>query len=238
MDLLDILYTPVDTPPRPELDVNKFKAWLAENSPKQKEQVKIFNNSTLIASDKVINYPWDLAMGYCNIFGNGPGWMGNFNTEFPEFSAWLHESFNIPIEKVGVMLFLPVNPTHTGVGFWHNDPDYSGVRHYIAYDDSDQNKLLIRQTKIPYDKRVELMHLPDTAFADEIQECKLLKNDQSFYLNNFRAVHATNTTKIGSTRIACIISPQFTAPHSLTEHCRELIVNSAKKFSDHAILWK
>ena len=44
-----------------------------------------------------------------------------------------------------------MNNNHQGRGFWHNDGDRGGYRMYLNYENFDEDSLLLRKTKEPYD---------------------------------------------------------------------------------------
>lgn len=197
MKIHNILYTPLDVPPKPDIDIDKLKNWLDTNYEPLEEYRNILNNRGNAAEHNVDNYPWNLTVVFWKFLSeNDPGWLGNFDKEFPELAQYLYSAFNLPIEDVGLIIFLPIKNEHTGLGFWHNDPDWFGLRHYLAFERSDENKLLLKKTKLPYEERPKFPKFEDPVdqevyLQDEIHECKILKPDQSFFLNNVRAVHST-----------------------------------------------
>jgi len=186
------------------------------------------------------NYPWNLTVAYFKLFDEKePGWLGNFDQEFPELSKYIYESFNLSIDDVGLIIFLPIKQGHTGLGFWHNDPEWYGLRHYFAFDNPDKNKLLMKRTKIDYDERPNFT-LPideNEYLQDETIECKILSPTQSFFLNNLRSVHATNTIEPDGSRIAVIITGKFGKRKEMQEKIESLVIRSAEKYKDYAVLW-
>jgi hypothetical protein len=66
---------------------------------------------------------------------------------------------------------------------------------------------------------------------------KLREPNQTFYLNNVRAVHAVNTKTTGALRIAVIVGVDLTKNNKLKDHINSLVVESAKKYSDYALYW-
>jgi hypothetical protein len=170
---------------------------------------------------------------------NEPGWLGNFNQEFPELAKHMYECFNLSIEDVGLIVFLPIKEGHTGLGMWHNDTDWYGLRHYYAFDDADTNKLLMKKTKIGYTERPDLrIPIDETEYLqDEIIECKLLSTTQSFFLNNVRSVHNTYTVKPNVTRIAAFVTGKFGKRKEMQQKIENLVIRSAEKYKDYTILW-
>lgn len=241
MELNDILYTPLDVPQRPDFDVAHLKSWLNLNYTKLTDYKNLLSKTGNAAEHSIENYPWNLTVAYYNLFDNNTnGWLGNFNLEFPELSKYMYESFNLSIEDVGLIVFLPIKENHTGLGFWHNDTDWYGMRHYMHFENSDKNKLLLRRTKIPYNIRPNFeIPIDENLFLqNEIVECKLLSSTQSFFLNNIRSVHATFTAIPNSTRIAAFVAGKIGRGNITRKKIENLIVNSAQKYSNYSIIWK
>ena len=59
---------------------------------------------------------------------------------------------------------------------------------------------------------------------------------QSFYLNNYRAVHAPTMNTPGI-RIAGFVVPKTAYEDVVKARMKKIIVDSAEKFKEHAILW-
>ena len=240
MQINDILYTPLDVPSKPEFDINQIKNWLTRNYQLLSQYREMLAGNSFTAEKIFENYPWNLTVAYFKLFNeNEPGWLGNFDQEFPELAKHLYESFNLSIDDVGLIIFLPIKHEHTGLGFWHNDPEWYGLRHYFAFDNLDTNKLLMRRTKIAHDERPNFTIPIDENehLQDEIIECKIFSPTQSFFLNNVRSVHATNTITPNGTRIATIVTGKFGKRKEMQEKIESLIVRSAKKYKDYAVLW-
>jgi hypothetical protein len=240
MQINDILYTPLDVEEKPEFDIEKLKSWLSKNYQPLSQYKDMLAGSSFTAEKIFENYPWNLTVAYFKLFNeNEPGWLGNFDQEFPELSRHLYESFNLSIDDIGLIIFLPIKHGHTGLGFWHNDPEWYGLRHYFAFDNPETNKLLMRRTKIDYVERNNFSLPIDEKeyLQDEIIECKLLSTTQSFFLNNVRSVHATYTADPTGTRIATIVTGKFGKRKEMQEKIESLIVKSAEKYKDYAVLW-
>ena len=240
MQINDILYTPLDVPDKPEFDINQLKNWLTRNYQPLSQYREMLAGNSFTAEKVFENYPWDLTVAYFKLFNeNEPGWLGNFDQEFPELAKHMYESFNLSIDDIGLIIFLPIKHEHTGLGFWHNDPEWYGLRHYFAFDNPDTNKLLMRRTKIAHDERPNFTIPIDENehLQDEIIECKIFSPTQSFFLNNVRSVHATNTITPNGTRIATIVTGKFGKRKEMQEKIESLIVRSAEKYKDYAVLW-
>ncbi|NBO29865.1 MAG: hypothetical protein EBV10_11670 [Synechococcaceae bacterium WB6_1A_059] len=233
LDVNDILYTPLDVSDKPKFSLPDIEDWINLNHNEQKTHRNFISNLGLSGENKVLNYPWNLTFVYYNIFEEKIGWLGNFDTEFPILAEYFYRSFNLEIEDIGTIIFLPISQNHTGLGFWHNDPDSIGMRHYLAFEHPNINKLLLRKTKIPYSERpnINLYETPDLV-DDKIYECKVLHPMQSFYLNNVRAVHATQTNIINSKRLAVLVVGK-----KKLSKCSDLIIRSALKYKNYSIFY-
>lgn len=238
MKPIDILYTPLDVAAVPEFDLNKLNQWISSTYASARPY------STAIITDEGIhgkNYPWDLTHAYYDMKGDGPGWINNFDKEFPELATHLSTALGVPLSEYGEILLLPVRPTHTGFGFWHQDPDKAGIRLYLEFDCMENNKLLMRRTIIPYTERVTLSHAEyaniDDYLLPELINCPAHSRTQWFYLNNDRAVHSTLTTVPGKTRIAVIVGGRPNQDANFISGVEELILRSATKFSEYAVYW-
>ena len=230
MNALDILYTPLDTPSVPKTDIPKLLAWAdsyraSQHHPNRLDSSKIKEVSS--------TYPWNLI--YPRINAN---WCYDFNTEFPELADFFSSAFKISESEINDVVLLPVRSDFTGLGFWHSDQDNTGLRCYIENQEEDDNFLLIRPTVIPYDTRPKFGILDSTFSATPLQNvtlsARLREPNQTFYLNNIRAVHAVNTPTAGALRIAVIIAADIT---KVRDRINNLIVESAKKYSDYALYW-
>ena len=241
MQLNDILYTPLDVKPKPEFDVEKLKSWLANNYHPLSKYKNILYQTNNTSENRNDNYPWDLTVAYWNLFDNsGQGWLGKFNEEFPLLSSYLYECFDLSIEDIGLIVFLPIRADHTGLGFWHNDADWYGLRHYFFFESPETNKLLLRKTKVDYVERPELVSPIDEKkyLQDEIIECKLLSTTQSFFLNNVRSVHSTYTATPNVTRIAAFVTGKVGKRLEIQKKIEHLVIRSAEKYQEYAVLWK
>ena len=226
--ILNILYTPLDTIEPPVVDIDKLLSW-AYGINKQLIPRRMDASGY---TDKSV-YPWHI------VYAKNKGvWEKNFNTEFPELANFFSEAYGLTESEVQNITLLPVRPDYVGIGFWHADPDEQGLRVYLVNDETD-NFLRIRPTVEPYDAR-PVKVIPNDGISPHIQtveySAKMLKPNQTFFLNNVRAIHAANVTRVNSLRIAVIISGL--GPMKIMKPAlKELILRSAEKYSDYAIHW-
>ena len=240
MNLLDILYTPLDLPEPPPVDNEKLLNWVEESRPSQ-ESFRNFLRDSYIADDNSTKFvwPWNMGLIYLNWDGNGPGWISEFDVAFPDLSNYFHSVFDIPLEELGTIVILPVKKKHVGQGVMHMDHDDFGLRVYLEFENIGQNKLLLQRTRIPYTTRPSIPYPIDPKLLQkEIIECKTLKPRGCWYINNARAVHGTWTEVEDSTRIAVIISGNPSSSKNITARLQDKIIQSAEKYKDHAVLWQ
>ena len=242
MNLNDVLYTPLDVPKMPEYDLTKLELWLKTNYQSLSNYKNIFTKASYRTGEMSIDrYPWDLTAAYFNMTDSGPGWLGNFDKEFPSLSKYFYEAFSLSLEDIGLIILLPVRETYTGFGFWHNDADLTGLRMYLGFENQQEDRLFLKRTK----KANSLKSLPKYDFPidhtkylqEELIECKTLHSRQCFYLNNFRSVHATYTEKPGTTRIAAFVTGKVSNQYKIMKKINELVVSSALKYKDYSVLW-
>jgi hypothetical protein len=229
MEPIDICYTPLDIPIRPNIDMYKFIEWIKKIYPQPCKEINFHAEKTF--GD---NYTWDLVFA-----ASGGIWQGNFNTEFPELAEYCYKAFNVNRYELNTVVFLPVRPAIKGLGFWHSDRDPTGFRFYIECENYKQNPLLIRKTVEKYNK-IDTIVVPlegdDNRLQPEIFNCKMIDPHMAYYLNNYRSVHAPMMTVPG-TRIAAFITIKPAFIDIVRSRTRDMIVESAIKYKDYAILW-
>jgi hypothetical protein len=240
MKPLDILYTPLDVPELPaSFDLEKLEAWIKSVYPQDEVKRAIWTS----VKDLGDEYPWDLTFAhYSDNQNNNYGWLSGFDKEFPELVEFFCSAFGVAEEDIGVITFLPMRPEKKGLGFWHSDIDDTGIRYYFANEKAEENPLLIMPTKIPYNTRPHHVFKPveeerdDVFQTDKITVCPVLKAPGGYYLNNVRAVHSPyiNTP---CKRIASFITPRWDTMEVFKQKTADLIVRSAQKYKEHAILW-
>jgi len=236
MKAIDICYTPLDLPEPPEYSVEEVKQWIIENTDELQECVKDLCSRGMAAQDIGYKYPWRLVFAFWDEYG---GWLNDFDKKFPELSKYMHEVYNISENELTSIILLPMNNNLQGRGFWHNDGDRGGYRMYLNYENFDKDYLLLRKTKEPYDddnfKYISETHddWDDGLLQKEEYKCKMIRPNQCFYVNNYRSAHATyvNETPKDIPRIAVIANPKEIPTDD------SLVVNSAKKFKDYAIIY-
>ena len=229
MTPLDILYTPIDAPPVPKFEIDKFINWCKNNGPVQ----DIFNRKDASKQIDPKLYPWNIA--YAKAAGR---WQSDFCEQFPELADYFSQAFGLNEKDVLEIILLPVKSEFAGLGFWHSDPDENGLRMYLENQDTEDS-LLIRPTKEPHTSRPNVVvnrqgtssHVQDKEYS-----AKIISNQQVFFLNNLRAIHAVKTNKPGALRIAVIIGG-LGSMQTMKPELKDLIVRSAQKYSDAAIMW-
>lgn len=224
---LDVLYTPLDTPFVPKTDINKLMTWINKYFEKQDVSDREDASKVSLVAD---TYPWNLI--YPRVKGS---WQYDFQTEFPELSNFFFSAYGLEEKDIKSIVLLPIKPNFKGVGFWHSDPDFHGLRMYIENDEVD-DFLLINQTIIPYANRPMFgldKDFKNTPLKNKIVSAKLYSGNQTFYINNTRAVHAVNVKVPGTLRIAVIVSCVNTS--SVNNHVNDLIIRSAEKYKDYSL---
>lgn len=229
MEPIDICYTPLDIPIRPDVDLSKFLSWVKRIYPQSCKE------SHFHAEKKFgENYTWDLVFSATNGI-----WQDNFDKEFPEIVNYCYEAFNIKKHELNTVVFLPVRESIKGLGFWHNDRDPTGFRFYIECENHESNPLLMRKTVEKYNE-INTIVVPlnedDNRLQQEIFNCKMINPHMSYYLNNYRSVHAP-MMNVPGIRIAAFITIKPAFSDIVRARTRDMIVASAIKYKDYAILW-
>jgi hypothetical protein len=233
MEAANILYTPLDVPLPPEINLEKFLSWVKRVYPQPAKGSAAQSKST---AEKLMpdNYPWDL------VFGAYEGrWIDNFNTEFPELASYCLSAFGIAPAALLTVVFLPIRESVTNLAFWHNDVDETGFRFYLINEHSDKNPLLLKKTTEPLLQQIMLKPpIPDDhpALQKEIYVCNLPSARHAFYINNIRAVHSPMIT-VSSIRIAGFITVKKYLQPQIKKSSESLLIRSAEKFKDYAIHW-
>jgi len=229
MNAVDILYTPLDTPDVPDVDVPKLLAWVAKHTKVQ--EISGRQDASKI-TELTESYPWNIIYPRHNT-----AWQYDFDKEFPELAEYFYKAFGMSEEDLFSVVLLPVKTEFVGMGFWHSDPDEYGLRLYLENQEPDEF-LKIRPTVFPYDTRPPFgldATFNSIPLQDKTFSATLRKPKQTFYLNNIRAIHAVQSFNPGTVRIAVIISSNN---RNLKQQFNDLVVRSAKKYSDLAILWE
>lgn len=228
MTPLDILYTPLDISEPPTVDCTQLVDWIC----KYQDLQKIENRQD--GRDKLKEkYPWNIIYAK-----NNHAWYKDFDKTFPELAEYCYQAFGLDDDQVHSIVILHTKDEFVGQGFWHTDGDEWGLRFYLDTQETGEF-LHLRPTKLPYDVRSEKFILTDTVakLQDVVYSARLLKPTQGFFINNVRALHAAYTTTPGAMRIAFHVIPPLPIVQ-MYDHIKQLIVQSAEKYSDHAILWQ
>ncbi len=222
MNHMNILYTPLDLPEPPNVDIAKLRQWIDQYKDDQIVENRT-DSSKILPADE---YPWDIIW-----VRNQCEWYKDFAEKFNELANYCIQGFGITEEDAFSIVLLPIKKTFTGLGFWHSDHDEYGLRFYIENNETD-NFLYVKPTVNACFSRDQLVK--EQKFQDKILSAKLLKPNQSFFINNVRAVHAVHTTELSPTRIAVIIA----VPKPLITHkLKDLLISSAKKYEEYALIW-
>jgi hypothetical protein len=239
MNIFDVLYTPLDTPAMPPVDVPKLLSWIDDNHDRLHNLNKNIARSGTTAEGILGNkYPWKLTPIYFNNTIDSTGWLNEFDVKFPELSTYLHSAFDLTLNDLSAIMLLPTLSTHEGIGFWHQDVDHIGLRMYLEFDDID-NKLYLRKTKIKHEVKPDHrnLFLLEKMLQPEIIDCKLHSKNQCFFINNKNAAHTIYTNVPGKTRIAAFLVEKVNDRDRLLAKIEPLVVNSAIKFKDYSIIW-
>lgn len=227
MDLLDILYTPIDNEIKLQTNLTAVRAWIENN---YYTQIVENRKDGKERTDEKI-YPWYTT--YCKIHYK---WQDNFNILFPEIVNYICESLCVKESNLFNILLLPLKEDHIGQRFWHADPDVNGIRFYLENDEKE-DFLLIKPTKIPYldQKESNILKFDWSQIQDVTHSAKMLKPNQFFYLNNIRSIHVVNSKKRNSKRIAVLVTLDKILDQ--LPAVKNLIVSSAEKYREYSILW-
>ena len=232
-EVLNILYTPLDIPEPPKVDYNRFVDWVRSSAD---QSVAGRRDASKITNPEL--YPWDIV--YAKLEGS---WHNHFDQEFPDLANFFSQGFNLEPGQIKNIILLPVKKDFIGTGFWHSDPDESGLRVYLENEETD-NFLLIRPTVEPLSQRPPNRILPADGVHPSIQNnvehsARLLRPNQGFFINNIRGIHAARTNVVNNKRIAVIISlvGRSSPLANASEATKQLIIDSAKKYSDYSIYW-
>jgi hypothetical protein len=236
MNPAEVLYTPLDTPNAPNIDIEKLKTWIDSHQSYNSK----YDAGSIMPSDV---FPWKVSY-----IKESNKWCNNFNVEFPELAEYVSSAYGLQPDDIVTGIFAYAKSDFEGMGFWHSDVDSSGLRMYIQNEETD-DFLFIKPTTQPFNdfptdrlkggnSEISLMDGSFQIQTDIIHSAKLLKPTQCFYLNSVRGVHAIKTNKKGCTRILLALTLDLSIGiQNLPEQLKKLIVNSAQKYKDYAIMW-
>jgi len=205
MNPVEILYTPLDTPELPIIDVSKLKTWIDSH--------QSYNSKYDAGSVTPPNiFSWKVSY-----IKENNKWRNNFNVEFPALAEYVSSAFGLQPSDIvtGIFAYTKfIKPTT------------------LPYNNFPTDRLKERESEIS---------LMDSSFqiqTDVIHSAKLLKPTQCFYLNSVRGVHAIKTNKKGCTRILLALTLDLNiSAQNLPQQLKKLIVDSAQKYKDYAIMW-
>lgn len=239
MNFDNILYTPLDVPLMPNFDIDHLYKWLDDSHIIQEKWRRKISKFTSENAGFIVKYPWNISIAYFNMTGKGPGWLNGFEEQFPQISDYISTCFGIPIENFGSIVMLPMRADTEGPGFYHQDHDWYGLRMYLEFEDYNINSLLIRRTKIPYDKQTMIeTPIDESLLQSEELTAKILHNKQCWYINNVRACHSTFVKVPGKRRVAVLLTSRFTNHDLVFPTIKSLVEKSVKKYPDYVIEWK
>jgi len=226
MTPLDIVYTTLDTDPVPDVDLDKLFEWINIHKPLQILPKRDDASESMSAEQ----YPWNIIYPRYQF-----KWYADFDQLFPELTDFICNSFCVDVEDIQDVVMLPLKKDFIGTGFFHSDPDECRIRFYLA-NNEPKDFLLIKETRLPYTVRDQMLNNTRQDFKDHVHSARLLKSNQAFFINNVRAIHAVNSTQPNPLRIAVTITiPKLLK--DMPKSLEQLVVDSAVKYKEYSILW-
>jgi len=226
MNPIDIIYTPLDIPEAPKVDLTNLMNWIQEHQASQIIHNR-YDSSEIMSAEE---YPWNIIYSRHRY-----QWYKNFDILFPQIAEYVSTNFKISIDEIEDLVLLPLKNNFVGTGFFHSDPDGYGLRFYIENNEPNDFLLIQKSTK-PHITRSQILNSSPEDFCSTLYRPKLLKPNQAFFINNVRALHAVHSTRADCVRIAVTVTVPKSI-HTMNTELRDLIVNSAEKFSDYSIYW-
>jgi hypothetical protein len=240
LNFLDVLYTPIDLPPCPEIDVKKLREWLTDSYPKQQHLINITAGEIQSHNKLKDNYPWNFT------FAKFFDWQNGFEHQFPELVEYITQIYGICDSEIGVVAVLPIRDKPSKVKFWHTDPDKFGLRFYVANNQYKENTIVMKKGRpetSDADMHGKTFDETDNRLINEtIYRTNIIHPRQPFYLNNWKAAHAVEFNVEGE-RIAILLGTDNMLDDSpaFLERMNNLIVNSALTYHKDALFlhdWK
>ena len=106
MNIFDIVYTPLDTPKMPDVDVAKLLEWINENHSKLHGHNKKLIESGFTSEGHLgDNYPWKLTPVYFNNEIISTGWLNDFDKKFTDLSTYFHTAFGLDADQVEAVVY-------------------------------------------------------------------------------------------------------------------------------------
>lgn len=231
MNYLNVLYTPLDVPERPEIDYELFKKWSVDVYPQS--CINIESKQKFVAHDRLKSkYPWNLVYGM-----HAGEWQNDFNHLFKDLAEYCYKGFGLEQHHLYTILFLPTRNDFVNKYFWHIDPDSSGLRFYLRNEDVSCNHLLMRRmTQYIPDAWKMPSDVLENMLEPEILYCNMKSKHQAFFLNNVFAAH-TPINKRSIDRVAVFVTIKKKHLADVIQNLVDpLVIRSIYKYPEYCIL--
>jgi hypothetical protein len=229
----DVVYTPLDLPPCPPIDLVKLEAWIKYVYP-QKDLLKSTGGHLIAGINEKKEFPWEV------VWAKAMNWQQGFAEQFPEIVDYIVNDWGIADHEIIGLTLLPKRRSDSAVGFWHSDLDKLGLRFYISIENTEKDKLLFKKTLTDECKEENLFRVfeTDRGLAPLVYTAEIINSRQPYYLNNFLSAHNVKNVS-NDRRIAVIIATSYEidSQSPLKQKIDNLIVSSAQKYHEQAIFW-
>jgi len=226
----DLLFTPLDLPPPPEIDLKLFNEWHYE----QLEFNKKHNPMDRLSNGKD-PYPWKVSWAvWWNTYKLDDPWICDFDKKFPELVDYLNL---FPIKQFKSISFLDQKESREV--YLHGDrDDWFGLRFYLH--NTLGEKLYLVRTKEKGHKRQNLYDEYNKfvdlwPYTDGKKEYpKFPEKRCAFMLNSVRSLHGVDYNDAplveGSSRITAVVQGEY-------DYVRlhKLVKQSVEKYKDYTI---
>ena len=234
-DWRNLVFSPLDFKDPPQVDMDKFIEWHAE----QKEYMLKYNQNKVNSTNIYGGYCWHISWAiWWNTYKNKNPWICDFDKKLPELAEYIS---SFPFKQIKSVSFL--NQIGGAKVEPHSDPDSMwGMRFYLKNKTKDA--LYFSRTKEPNNHRIATMEDDD---GNPIQErknhlefckdekiyAKFPKDECAWMLNSYRAWHGLdkNNSPTGS-RITVAIIGEYDQ-----DKLFDLFGKSSKKYSKYQIWW-
>ena len=232
-DWRNLIFSPLDLPDPPDVDMDKFLAWHSD----QKEYMLLHNQNRINSTKLYGGYCWHVSWAkWYTTYNTDKPWICDFDKRFPDLVEYL-ELF--PFKQAKSISFL--NQLSGATVQPHTDPDELwGMRFYLKNKNKDA--LYFSRTKEVSDRQIRTMEdsngnllTEKRNYLDYCKDEKLYatfpKEQCAWMLNSSRAWHGVdkNPTPTGS-RITCTIMGEYDK-----DKLFELLERSTKKHKDYQI---
>ena len=233
MDWKNLIFSPLDLPDPPEVDMDEFVAWHSE----QKSYMLKHNQNKVNSTNLYGGYCWHISWAkWWNTYNTAEPWICDFDKRFPELVEYLNL---FPFKQMKSISFL--NQIGGSKVEPHSDPDDCwGMRFYLK--NKTKEALYFSRMKEPHNHRIRTMEDDDgnplkerrdylDFCRDEKIYAKFPKDRCAWMLNSYRAWHGLdeNPTPTGS-RITCVIIGEYDK-----ERLYKLFDDSTKKHKEYQI---